>query len=414
MISIFVRLFFWTAVGLIAVAHSVSTALAADTYALDVQDKLNIRVVEWQTAEGAVRDWPAVTGTYVIGPAGTISLPFVGEMPASGKTTAQIAAAIGEQLQQKFGLTDLPEASVEIAEYRPFFMAGFVKSPGQYPYSPGMTVLRGLSIAGGTARDHGNQRISRDVIEAQSKLDIFNDQYVRLLVKRARIATESAGEQEIGPVPGIAENEKTAAILADEKSIMDSKREKLDRQTESLENLKTLLRQEITSLEKKSISFQRQIELARKELEGVGSLAKKGLVVNSKILQSERLIVDLEGKVLDLTTAILRAKQDISKADQDQIGLRNGMKADLAIERQQVDADINEVSRQLKTQQDLSIEALSIAPAAGVGFGIGEVAVAYTIVRKKDGKLAEIEAEEGTEVFPGDVVRVTIRDTPTQ
>ena len=31
-------------------------------YRLGVMDKLRIRVAEWQTAEGAVRDWSAVSG----------------------------------------------------------------------------------------------------------------------------------------------------------------------------------------------------------------------------------------------------------------------------------------------------------------------------------------------------------------
>ena len=67
-------------------------------YQLGSMDKLHIRVVEWQTAEGAVRDWSSISGDYIVGPSGNISLPFIGEMPAAGKTTAEIAAAIGEEL----------------------------------------------------------------------------------------------------------------------------------------------------------------------------------------------------------------------------------------------------------------------------------------------------------------------------
>ena len=111
------------------------SAQAAD-YQLGSMDKLHIRVVEWQTAEGAVRDWPTISGDYIVGPSGSISLPFIGEMPAAGKTTAEIAAAIGDGLQQKFGLPDRPDASVELAEFRPVFVSGDVQTPGKYPYDP--------------------------------------------------------------------------------------------------------------------------------------------------------------------------------------------------------------------------------------------------------------------------------------
>ena len=40
------------------------------------------------------------------------------------------------QLQQKLGLSDRPEASVEIAEFRPIFLSGDVQTPGQYAYGP--------------------------------------------------------------------------------------------------------------------------------------------------------------------------------------------------------------------------------------------------------------------------------------
>ncbi|TKB29603.1 MAG: sugar ABC transporter substrate-binding protein, partial [Mesorhizobium sp.] len=48
----------------------------ADDYRLGAQDKLTIRVAEWQTVEGTFRDWSAINGEYTVGPAGTLSVPF--------------------------------------------------------------------------------------------------------------------------------------------------------------------------------------------------------------------------------------------------------------------------------------------------------------------------------------------------
>ncbi|TGV62529.1 polysaccharide export protein, partial [Mesorhizobium sp. M2D.F.Ca.ET.160.01.1.1] len=114
----------------------------ADDYRLGSQDKLTIRIAEWQTVESTFRDWSSVNGQYTVGPAGTLSVPFVGELPAAGKTTAEIAAAIGEALQHKLALSDKPEASVEMAQFRPFYISGEVQNPGQFPYVPDLTVLK--------------------------------------------------------------------------------------------------------------------------------------------------------------------------------------------------------------------------------------------------------------------------------
>lgn len=88
-------------VALIAViAASGATAAQADEYRLGVMDKLRVRVAEWQTAEGSVRDWSAVSGEYTVGASGNLSLPFVGDLPASGKTTTEVATEIGIQMQK--------------------------------------------------------------------------------------------------------------------------------------------------------------------------------------------------------------------------------------------------------------------------------------------------------------------------
>src|SRR4051812_12126557 len=99
-----------TAIKLVAslamATSSFAIAASADEYRLGVMDKLHIRVAEWQTAEGTIRDWSTVTGDYTVGPSGSVSLPFVGELPASGQTTGRIAEEIGIKLQQQFGLRD--------------------------------------------------------------------------------------------------------------------------------------------------------------------------------------------------------------------------------------------------------------------------------------------------------------------
>lgn len=39
--------------------------------------------------------------------------------------------------------------SVEVANYRPFFILGEVQRPGTYPYSASLTVLNAVATAGG-------------------------------------------------------------------------------------------------------------------------------------------------------------------------------------------------------------------------------------------------------------------------
>jgi exopolysaccharide production protein ExoF len=386
-----------------------SQPAAADDYRLGPLDKLKIRVVEWQTIEGTFREWTAVSGDYVVGASGNLSLPFLGETAATGKTTAEIAAAISGSLQQKFGLSDRPEASVELLEYRPFYISGDVQNPGQYPYVPGLTVMKAMTIAGGLRRNAG-QRAERDFLNARGNYDVSADERLRLQVKRARLTAEVEGKADFDLPPEVAAAPQAATVKAEEIAIMSARQEKLKRQLEALDSLKQLLESEVASLQQKAKTQTRQVDLARQELESIGTLADKGLVVNARILSAERTIADLEGKLLDLDTAVLAARQDISKADQDAIALQKTLESDIAVERQQVEAELAEAGVKLDMYRGLIAEALTVAPDSALASE--DVEMTLRLVRTVDGKTAETDVDENTPVQPDDVIEVRLKLPP--
>ena len=89
-----------------------------------------------------------LTGTFRINDSGIIAVPLLGAVKAQGLTSAQLADEITAELKRKQLLRD-PSVSVEVSQYRPIFILGEVKNPGQYPYEPGMTMLTAVSVAGG-------------------------------------------------------------------------------------------------------------------------------------------------------------------------------------------------------------------------------------------------------------------------
>lgn len=386
----------------------------ADDYRLDTMDRLRIRVVEWRTAEGEIRDWSTLSGDYIVGPSGNLSLPFIGEMPATGKTTAEIATAIGDELQQKFGLLDRPEASVELAEFRPLFVSGDVQTPGRYPYAPELTVLKAVSLAGGLRRAaNSGIRVERDFISARGNYEVLVAQRNGLVARRARLIAEASGQEKIDFPKELQQGADGKKLMADETAFKAAREKRLQVQLAAIKDLKTLLQNEVGSLEKKIASQNRQMELSKQELEGIGGLAERGLVVNARVLSIERSIAELEGKVLDMEAAVLRAKQDIAKADQDATNLQNDREAEIAQERQQTEADIESLSLKITMYKDLMAEATSLDPQAAVSSSKENAPLtSFSIIRETDGKTTEITAEENTPVLPGDVIKVGVAPVP--
>ncbi|MCT4657178.1 MAG: polysaccharide export protein [Cohaesibacter sp.] len=106
-------------------------------YQLDSGDR--VRVI--------VFDQDNLNNEYTVDQSGYISVPLIGNVVARGRQTSELASEIAGRLQN--GFVRDPDVSVEIAQYRPFFIMGEVTNAGQYGYVTGMTVQTAIAIAGG-------------------------------------------------------------------------------------------------------------------------------------------------------------------------------------------------------------------------------------------------------------------------
>ena len=110
---------------------------ASDAYRLGVGDKVRMTVF----------NEPTLSGEFAVSASGTLSLPLIGEIPALDNTPAAIADAAQKKFAEGY-LRD-PKVGIEVISYRPFFILGEVKSPGQYPFVNGLTVLNAVATAQG-------------------------------------------------------------------------------------------------------------------------------------------------------------------------------------------------------------------------------------------------------------------------
>ncbi|MDR7145329.1 polysaccharide biosynthesis/export family protein [Rhizobium sp. BE258] len=394
----------------LAVQLAFAANASAEPYRLGIMDKVSIKVVEWQTAEGQFREWPGITGEYIVGPNGDLALPFAGEMKAIGQTTSDIAKEISKNLQDKFGLADAPAASVEIIEFRPLFVAGEVHTPGKYPYDPEMTVLKAVSLAGGMRRglDEG-QRFERDFINARGSYDVLVTERARLMAKKARLTAEGSEQQKVTAPEAIAQVPGADEMVADELAILETNKNAFDLRLKGLDELQTLYSSEVVSLDKKVDNQNRQVDLYKKELEKTAKLVDQGLAVSSRALGLETTLADTQANLLDLDAASLRAKQEMNKAALDTIDLKNERKSKIALDMQETKSKLDENALQMNMYRQLMTEALVNAPNAALVTGVdADKLVNYTIVRTVSGKVQEIPANEATTVQPGDLVKVTI------
>ena len=93
---------------------------------------------------------PDLSGEVTIRPDGTITMPLIGDVQASGLTANVLAKHIGERLTEYMSS---PIVTVQVKEVNSYFIyvLGEVVKPGKYPLKSYANVMQGISLAGGFA-----------------------------------------------------------------------------------------------------------------------------------------------------------------------------------------------------------------------------------------------------------------------
>jgi polysaccharide export outer membrane protein len=88
-----------------------------------------------------------LSGEFLLDGQGAVSLPLIGKIDAKNKTLREFETAVQDRLRDGY-LSD-PRVSVEMLNFRPFYILGEVFKPGEYPYLDGMTVMKAVATAQG-------------------------------------------------------------------------------------------------------------------------------------------------------------------------------------------------------------------------------------------------------------------------
>ena len=126
------------ALGVLLMSGSLLAAQDLKTiYTLGSGDKVRVTVFQEED----------LSGEFEVSGEGEISLPLIGSVMARGITLRQLEQDVAGRLMD--GFLKSPKVSIDVLNYRPFYILGEVKEPGSYPYVNGMSVLNAVALGGG-------------------------------------------------------------------------------------------------------------------------------------------------------------------------------------------------------------------------------------------------------------------------
>ena len=117
---------------------AAAASIVTSSYKLGSGDRIRLAVFRDET----------LSGEFTLDGAGNFAMPLLGEVQAGGLTARELEARIRDKLVAEDLLRD-PQVSIEVLNYRPFYILGEVRAPGSYAYVNGMTVLNAVALAGG-------------------------------------------------------------------------------------------------------------------------------------------------------------------------------------------------------------------------------------------------------------------------
>lgn len=112
-----------------------------------------------------------VSGEFVIDGTDNVALPLVGQFRAGQLTVTGVQESLAKTLNDKYIVN--PRVSVEVLNFRPFFILGEVQKPGSYPYIAGIDIIQAVALGGGYTRRArtSSVKVTRDT--AQGRITLF-------------------------------------------------------------------------------------------------------------------------------------------------------------------------------------------------------------------------------------------------
>jgi polysaccharide biosynthesis/export protein len=125
------------AVALLALLAGAAFGGPVDDYRLEPGDKVTVTVF----------GQPQMSGDVTVDGGGQLIMPLIDAVPVANLTVLQAQEAIRSRLAN--GILQQPSVSVRIAELRPIYVMGDVRTPGAYQFRFGSMVQTAVAQAGG-------------------------------------------------------------------------------------------------------------------------------------------------------------------------------------------------------------------------------------------------------------------------
>lgn len=300
-------------VWILAATFGSAGPLQAETYRLVMGDQVTLNYNFLNTPTTTTVDLD-----------GEIRLAELGRITAAGRTLDEVEEAITQGMIDG-GFSGFSFVSVEVAEYAPIIVSGYVEEAGQFTYTAGVTAGAALALAGGPPRaaaigGNGDAQLfaagrrlaaaARDL--AQSGVEI--------------VALETALEGPAATLPPIDLSEIPAEhhglvdkLLSEKQALLAVERERSETLLASWDGEREDIDRQIALLGQRITLKQEIVASLESEVADIEQLRSQGLTTIDRLSTQQQRLADDREELLALQIAQVQAERARATSERDRI-----------------------------------------------------------------------------------------------
>lgn len=338
---------------------------------------------------------------YLVQQDGTVSIPILGTFAVAGQKTAasltQVECAFGAFLGKQ-GYVNVVSVTKQ-----PIYVVGKVKNSGAFEYTPGMSVLHAVALAGGFDKATIEPWQVVDMARNTQVLQGALDRVSKLVARSTAIeATRSDDPVRIPEeLPNLVGDEKAIHLISEELVPRRLQMNALALNEKALQAAVDSATSEVKLRKGILPVLQKTIDLRAERVASLQKLSDAGTVGRPILIQAQSELLDAETRLQETMNSIDVAQDRLNKALRERAAGQTQaaivQQRDLSATRQEATKEARDGIAASKVMDAIATTALSSASSETVD---------YYIIRKSHDESDPILAKETTQLEPGDLLQV--------
>lgn len=345
-----------------------------------------------------------LSAEYIVQDDGAISIPMLGQFNAAGRRTGdfqrQVECAFDAFLGRKGFVNVLSVVNP------PIYVIGQIKNAGSYDYTPGMTVLHAVALAGGFDKAPVEPWVVAELTRETERLQTALDRAMRMMARSTAIeAARTTGRPAIpAELANLAGQEKAKALVFNEFAPRRAEMQALASDEASMKGAVESASAEMELQKARLPILSQSIELRKERVANLNKLMNSGTIARPVVIQAQTELMEVQDRNQQTLNSLNLARDRYNQARQQ-------------LQARQDQAEVNAQKDASEARAEATIAAGESDAAANVLRAMartrlstpGALDTEFVIVRRQGDGVAQFAATGTTVLQPGDLVQARTR-----